>query len=144
MVSDSTLVQDIWTTVRNTLANNIYVVNSATTTTVMATVVAAYNDKINPKPQVVVYPVSYDEANYKFAGGDWTQRNGRKVINIDIECYAGNSEFVDQMDDQIRQAMSELYMDGIDLTGITSNYVFNDYNQNKYHTKGFTFTYVRE
>jgi hypothetical protein len=139
MVSDSTLTQDIWTIVKNTLVNNIYIVNSATTTTVMASVNAAYNDKNTTRPQVVIYPVQYSESARRFGG-----RYGPQLINVEIECYAGSSMGVDQMADKIRELMSVTEIDGTDLVGISTNYIYNDYNQTKFHTKGFVFTYQRD
>jgi hypothetical protein len=80
-----------------------------------------------------------DEDSWKFGGSQ-----GKKMINVVIECYYSNTLGVDQLFDQVRAALDDNDIDGIDLVGISSDYGYNTSAEQKYHVKSGTFTYERE
>lgn len=138
MVSDSTLDTDIWTDIRTILVAASLSTTSGTSIS-SAIITAAYVDKEPNKPQVVIYPISTDETKDKFGS-----YYGRNMINADIACVGTSSLTVDQLSNQVKSALSETTIDGIDLVGITSDYALQSPGNNKYHMKTMTFSYLRE
>lgn len=139
-VSDSTLSVDIWNEVKSILvATAPYVSNSSTSATTAASINAAFNDRSGAKPQVVVYPITDSEDTWKFGSYE-----GRKMINVLVECYAQNSLGTDQLIDQVKSALKNNVIDGIELVGVTTDRAFNLANDSKWHMKSGSFTYDRE
>jgi hypothetical protein len=139
-ISDATLSQDVWTSIRTRIVTaNPTVVNSATGSTTSASVYASYNDKKATRPQIVIMPIQDDEDTFKFGGTE-----GRKSINVDIEIYHNTTEGIDQMSDTIKHALKQNDIDGIDLVSITTDYAFTNPDVTKYHLKTVTGTYLRE
>ena len=140
MVSDSTLSTDVFTEIRNKIvAAAPYVTNSTTSSTSAASILAVHNDTKTTIPQIVINPIVYDEANWKFGGTE-----GKKFINVIIDCYYKNTLGIDQMSDQVLTALKVNDISGIDLVGVTGDYAFNVNNEAKFHLKSTTFTYDRE
>ena len=138
MVSDATLRTDVWTAVRTILVSAALQVTDGSTVK-NATVGAAYNDKNTSKPQVIIYPMSHDESEYKF-GSD----QGKKLINVTLEAYYSNTLGVDQLSDQIDVALKETPISGAELIGVTSDYTFTNPLESKFHSNVMTYTYDRE
>ena len=139
-ISDSSLSVDVFSEVRSKIvAAAPYVTNSTTSETTLAQVRAAYNDKEPVRPQIVINPIEKDEANWKFGGTE-----GKKFININIECYYKNTLGVDQLADSVETALKANDINGIDLIGVVSSYAYTNPVLIKYHMKGITFTYDRE
>jgi hypothetical protein len=80
-----------------------------------------------------------DEAEWKFGGFQ-----GKKVINVVVDCFGSSTLFVDQLWDQVRAALDDNDLSGIDLVAISTDYAFNSPGDQKYHLKSGTFTYERE
>lgn len=143
-ISDNTLSVDVWNTVRSVLVEaSIKITNTTTAGTKTASVLASYNDKKPSVPQIIIQPIDSDESEYKFGSS-----NGRKFINVTIECYYQNTLGVDQLSDgskaAIREACEDGTITGMDLVGVTETYAFTDPNQTKFHLKTVTFTFDRE
>jgi hypothetical protein len=143
MVNDATLSVDIFDAIRTKLvALAPYVSNLTLTTTTAATINAVYNDKQPSRPQVTINPASYTEDNWKFGSSQ-----GRKLINVNIDCYAENTLGVDQLFDQIAAYLKDETtgaISGLQLAAVASDYGFSSSGSNKYHVKSATFTYDRE
>ena len=139
-ISDSTISVDIFTEVRNKIvAGAPYVTNSSTSATTAASINATYNDKKTTKPQIVILPVSINEDTFKFGGAE-----GRKAINVNLECYYTTTLGVDQLSDQIKSILKDDDIDGIELVGVVTDYSFTNPAESKFHMKTMTFTYLRE
>lgn len=137
-ITDSTIDTELFIAVRTILVSASLSTTSGTTVTA-AQIAASYNDKELSRPQVIIYPISDNEVKDKF-GSNY----GKRFLNIDIDCYANNTLKVDQLSQQIKSALSENVIDGVDLIGITTDYAFQQPGNNKYHLKNLTFTYQRE
>jgi hypothetical protein len=141
-ISDATIYTDVFTSVRSLLvstSNPIYVTNSTTSATTAAGIEAVYNDKVPTKPIIVIIPPQKTESFNTF---DSSQ--GKKFINITLECYYSTTLGIDQMAQQVEHILKTNPIAGIDLIGITSDYAFTDPNMSKYHMKSITVSYDRE
>jgi hypothetical protein len=140
-ISDTSLSVDVFNTVRSVLLNaSITVTNgTATTDTSSAGLYASFNDKNASRPQVIINPIMVDEDSYKFGS-----TRGKKFINITIDCFYKNTLGIDQMHDQVVNALSSTSIDGIDLVGVTTDVDFDSPGDQKYHRKSGTFTFTRE
>jgi hypothetical protein len=140
-ISDTTISQDVFNSIRaKVVAAAPYVYNATTTTTVAASIVASYNDKTPSRPQIVINPALIDENEWKFGSSQ-----GKKVINVVIECYYNNTLGIDQLFDSVRAALVANDIDGMDLMAISSDYgVATNPADAKYQLKSGTFTYERE
>jgi hypothetical protein len=139
-IADSSVNTDVWNEVRTLIvASAPYITNSTTAATTAASINAAYNDKSQTKPQVVIYPITKDEDINKF-GSNY----GKVLINVQVECYAGNSLGVDQLCDQVETSLRATNIPGISLVAVGSDISFVNPNEAKFHVKSLTFTYDRE
>jgi hypothetical protein len=139
-IADSSANVDIWNSVRSLLvATAIYVTNSTTSATTQALIAAAYNDKNQTKPQVIIYPITKSETLDKF-GSNY----GKQLINIQVECYASNGLGCDQLCDQVETVIRTNPIDGVSLVSVGSDISFINPNEAKFHLKSLTFTYDRE
>jgi len=140
MVSNSTLSTDIWTDVRTILvAAAPYVTNSSTSATTAASIVAAYNDQDVNRPTIAINPIATNESDYKFGSNE-----GKKFINVTIDCYYKNTLGVDQLIDQVINALKNTDIDGCEIIATATDYAFNLAADSKYHLKSVTVTYDRE
>ena len=139
-ITDQNLSTSVWDAVRTKLVSgNIVVTNSSTSATTAATINASYNDKAVTKPQVSLYPIDSDETFDKFSTTE-----GKKIINVIVDCTYKNSLGADQLYDQVCYLLKQDDVVGIDLIGLTTNFVFQDPTDAKYHIKSATFSYGRE
>jgi hypothetical protein len=140
-ITDASLNTTIWNEIKDVLVDaNIYITaSSQSSDTVIATINASYNDKLAHKPQVCIYPIQFDESEWKFSSNE-----GKKLINVTTECWAGNTLNVDELAQQVAYAVKHNPIDGISLIGITSNYAFNTAADSKFHMKVVQFTFDRE
>lgn len=140
MVSDQNLSTDVWTAIRTLLvAGTIQTTNTTTEETTNASILATYNDKKTNSPQVIINPIETDEALNKFGGSE-----GKKVINVIIDCYAHNGLGADQLADDVKYILKGNEISGIELIAVTTNINFDTSNERKFHLKSLTFTYQRE
>jgi hypothetical protein len=138
MVEDKTLKVDIWNAIRSALVGKVYITNTATTTTTVASIVATFNDEYPSKPIVEVMPLRVEETLDEFSN-----IQGNKDILVTINCYYKNSLGVDQMDDQITDILKTTKINGISLRSIYSGIPLIP-NDNKYHIKSLSISYNRK
>ena len=134
MVSDQTIDTDTWTAVRTILVDADIKVG-----TTEASINAIYNDKKDRTPQIIIHPMEDDEVLDKFSSNQ-----GRKVINVIIDCVFTNTLGADQLNQQVKHALKSNQISGMELIGVVSNINFDEANQAKYQMKSTTFTYLRE
>ncbi len=139
-IADSSINVDVWNEVKALIvASAPYITNSTTSATTAASIAAAFNDKNQTKPQVIIYPVTKTEDLDKF-GSNY----GKSLINIQVECYAGNGLGCDQLSDQVETSLRTTQIPGISLVAVGSDISFINPNEAKFHVKSLTFTYDRE
>ena len=139
-ISDDTISVDVFNDVRTAIVSaSPIVTNSTTSKTKTATVLAAYNDKATTTPQIVINPAAIDESEWRFGSFQ-----GKKIINVSVECYYSNTLGVDQLSDTVMKAIRETAFDGMELIAVTSDYAFTNPNEMKFHLKTITFTFERE
>jgi len=138
-ISDQTLSSDIWTEIRTVLVNASITVDSKSATIQATNADTTDSNGTARKPFIIITPVNLDETKDKFGSNQ-----GKKFINVFIDCIYKNTLYVDSLADQVTYALSENNISGIELIGVTSDYAFTDPNQKKYHEKNLTFTYTRE
>lgn len=140
MVTDTTLNTDVWTDIKNVLvAASIVATVTETSTTYAANISAAFNDKRLSRPQVVVYPIRYDETKNKFS-----DNYGKQMVNVTVECWSDMPKLMDQVANQVSSALSATTIGDMELTGISVDTAFNSPGQNKVFLKTLTFHYLRE
>ena len=138
-IADQTLSSDVWTAIKTALVAATIVVDGKA-----ATIQATYADVQDGngsarKPFIIVHPINLDEVKNKFGSNQ-----GRKNINVFIDCIYKNTLYMDELADKATYALSEANINGISLIGITSDYAFTDPANKKYHEKNITFSYLRE
>jgi hypothetical protein len=139
MVEDKTISSDIWQSIKTALVGKVYVINLALTTTTQASVVATFNDEYISKPIVEIMPINKEESMDKFGG-----YQGSKDIFVNINCYYSNTLGVDQMADMIEDILKTTKIDGIALSGLSTDYgVPLTPNDNKFHIKSLSLSYTR-
>jgi hypothetical protein len=139
-INDQTLSTDVFTDLRNLLvAANLQTTTQTTGAVTTASILAAYNDKVPAKPQVVLTPASISESDYKFGGS-----RGKRFINVTVDCYGDTTLACNQLQDQVVYTVSETGVAGLNLVGYTSDYAMQAYGDNKFHLKSITFNFDRE
>jgi hypothetical protein len=139
-ISDSSLNVDVFNVVRTTIVGaKPIVTNSSTSATELASVRAAYNDTQPDKAQIIINPLSKDESSWKFGSSE-----GKKIINVTVDCFYRNTLGIDQLCDQVEYAIKTADISGIALIGVTTDYAFNMANDAKFHMKSITFSFDRE
>ena len=138
MVSDSSIATDVWSEIRSILvSSNLQVTTNDGVKD--ASIEASYNDKNTSKPQVIIYPISHDESEWKFGSFE-----GKKLINVQLEIYHNTTRGIDQLEGQVLEPIKNTEIPGIELVGITTDYAFTNPMLTKYHLKTITLTYDRE
>lgn len=138
-INDETLSNDIWNELRSKLVGNVFITNTTTSDTTAASILAQYNDKKPTRPQIIIGDTGDTEGGWKFGA-----KNGRKDIDVFIDCYAGTSIGTVQLKDQVCDILRDNDIDGIDLVGLTASKAFTNPNEVKYHIYNITATYLRE
>lgn len=139
-ITDANIYTSVYSDIRTVLvAAAPYVINSSTGTTTAAGIEAEYNDKYTSKPQIIIESPIKTEDTFKFGTNE-----GKKFINISIDCFYKNSLGIDQLGEQVEAAIKNNNFSGMDLIGVASDYAFTNPNQTKYQMKGITFTFDRE
>lgn len=135
-IQDATLDTDIFNTIRSLLTSTvIYTTNGTTSATTQAEINAVYNDKNVAKPQIVIYPAEYSFNKFKF------NSKATKMITVMIDCYAGKTDELDQLSQQITNVLEDNVPSGIDLVGLSLSYMLDTNNNSKVHGKSITVTY---
>lgn len=139
-ITDTSISTEVWTEVRGKLvAASLETTNPVSSSTSSANIYASYNDTAGAKPQVIINPILMNESEYKFGG-----TAGKKFINVVIDIYSDKSVYIDQLADQVKAALDDNNISGIDLVSVAEDYAFSSPGANKYHLKSLTFTYLRE
>ena len=138
-ITDETLSSDVWTDIRAALVASSISVDSKT-----ATIQATYadiqdNNGSARKPFIIIHPINLEETKDKFGSNQ-----GKKFINVFIDCIYKNTLYMDELADKVTYSLSNANILGISLIGVTSDYAFTDPANKKYHEKNLTFSYVRE
>lgn len=137
-IADSTLRTDFWNDLRAELvAASIQTTIGATVTA--ANVVATYNDRQYSRPQIVIQPIILGESEFKFSGS-----YGKRTVNAVVECYSSHSEGIDQMANQVSEALKDNALDGMNLVAVNEDFAFSAPGENKTFLKTLTFVYERE
>jgi len=140
MVTDNTLSVDVFTSIRSLLvATQPFITNSTTSATTSAEIRATFNDIGAVRPQIILNPIEVEEKEWKFGSFQ-----GKKVINIAVDCYGSNTLGVDQLRDQVEVILKENPITGIDLVGLSTSYAQSLSNDEKYHLVSIIATYDRE
>jgi hypothetical protein len=138
-ITDKTLSVSVWDAIKTTITSaNIKV--GGTAVTVQATHADITDGSGSSRKHfVIVNPIEVDETKDKFGSNQ-----GKKFINILIDCIDNKTSAIDYIADEVTYALSEANIQGIDLVGVTSSYAFTNPNLIKYHEKNLVFTYTRE
>ena len=90
--------------------------------------------------KAINHTIDKTEDTFKFNDSE-----GKKEINVNIDCYYKNTAGVDEMADQIETAIKANSIDGINLTSLSSAWAEPlTPNETKFHIKTVTATYDRE
>ena len=138
-VSNATISADVWTAVKAAIENASPIVTLSTSATKSAAVEAVYVNKRTTTPQIVVNPIQKEESEYKFGA-----TRGRMFINITVDCYYKNTLGIDQLADQVEEAIANEDFGNMELVGISSDYAYTDPNEADFHLKSITFTFDKE
>ena len=138
-ISDQTLSADVWTEIKTVLVNASITVDSKAVTIQATNADTTDNNGATRKPFIIIHPINLDETKDKFGSNQ-----GKKFINVFIDCIYKNTLFVDQLADAVTYALSETNISGIELIGVQSDYAFTDPNKKKYHEKNLSFAFTRE
>jgi len=140
-INNATLSVDVFNALRTVLTTPAtpFITNSTTNATTLSSVNAAYNDKTPTRPQIIINPITFDEAQYKFGSSI-----GKKIISVTVDCYASNTLGTDQLGDQVYNRITSTDFDGMSIVGVTSEQAFTNPNTTKYQLKSYTFTFDRE
>lgn len=122
------------------VAASVYTTNQTTSATSAVSVVSGnFNDKVPVRPEIAIHPVEKEEANAKFGGTE-----GKKMLNVFVDCWADKTLYVDQIAQQVEAAVKAYAWDGVQLVAVTSNNGLSLEADNKYQLKTLTFTFDRE
>jgi hypothetical protein len=102
------------------------------------TVAASYNDNLLTRPSIVIEPMNSDDGKRRFGGS-----SKEEMINVVLSCYAPTTLAVDQISGAVGSLFDTTDI-GVELVGISKDYSFGEFNQNKFHTKTITLHYRRE
>jgi hypothetical protein len=139
-ISDSSLSVDVWNEMRTCLvAAAPYITNSSTSATTAASIKATYNDETASKPLIVIEESTTSESMNKFGGTE-----GRKFINVTVDCYYNNSLGTAQLVDQCRNAIKAYSWPGMEVVAFAEDVAFNTSNRSKVFLKSLTVTFDRE
>lgn len=135
MIEDNKLDTSVFDAIRTCLIDADIEINSK-----KVPIRASFNDKQSTKPQIILYPIDYSEAGWKYGSNQ-----GRKTINVFLEYYGANTLEVDEIAEQCVTAIKEKDFEDIVLTSVNLNYMepINP-NEVKYRGKGNTFTFLKE
>lgn len=139
-ITDATLPTAFWTALRtriNTAAP--YTTNPTTATTTAASIKASYKDLETARPTIVIDPSAITNTPDSFG-----TTTGQKSINAVIRVFTEFSVGVDQLDEQIQNALIADDIDGVDLESIESSPdVPADPTNIKYYSKTISVAYKR-
>jgi hypothetical protein len=140
-ISDATLSSDVWTAVKTLLvsATPTVTLGGTSPTTYTATIAASYNDKAIATPTIVVNPIDIDEQVIKFGN-----TRGTQVITVTMDCYYKNTLGVDQLADQVINALATTAIEGLPLSGWTTTTAWVNPNEAKYQLKTVVAAFRRE
>lgn len=140
VITDANITSSTWDSIRTKLvALAPAVINNATTTTTVASIKAVYNDEASSRPIIVINPIIMSEDSWKFQSNE-----GKKMLNVIIDCYYNQTYGVDQLYDTVRAGIVLDDIAGIGLVGISTDYSFDPVGAQKNFRKTLTAVYERE
>lgn len=137
-INSATLDPDIFDIVRTTLVAAALKTTTESGIQSNVSVAATYNDNATTRPTIVIEPINLDDGKRRFGG-----TTKEEMINVVLSCYAPSTLAVDQLSAAVGNLFDTTDI-GIELIGITKDYSFGEYNQNKIHAKTITLHYRRE
>ena len=139
VITDNNISTSVFNEIRTVLvAASLHTTNSTTSVETTASVLAAYNDQASNKTQVVIVPITKAEDTFFFSSTE-----GKKTINVMIECYANNTLGIDQLSDQVETALKVNSIVGINLEDINTDYTLTMENDQKFYRKTVIAVYGR-
>jgi len=143
-ITDQNINSDVFTAIRTVIVSaNPKVTNSTTSKTKITSTLAVNNDETISMPQIVIIPADISEGEFKFGGTE-----GKKLINVGVECYYKNTLGVDQLSDAVKHAIKAACanntISGMSLVGVSENYALGTTDESKVHLKTIVFTFDRE
>ena len=139
MITNDNLNVSMFNAVRSAIVNSNPKVTESTGKFRRASVKAVYDDAKVTTPQIIISPLSVLESEYTFGSND-----GKKLINVSVDCYYNNTLGIDQLSDQVTKAVKDEDYEVLDLVGVSSDYAFVNPNEAKFHLKTVTFTFLKE
>lgn len=131
-IADATLRQNVYEYIYDALTAASFTTSSAPTIT------AAYIDKDQQFPQIVINPIDVDYDNATFAKGSWD-----KTIKVLIDVYTRKNKDKDILSDEIMALLDGTLISGVSLVGVSESNALDTYNDNKVHLKSLALTYRR-
>ncbi len=129
-ISNSTIRANVFETVYDLL-------NAYSSWVVEPTVTAAYIDKLESLPQVVIHSAEVDDDNYSFG-----QLSNDQEVRIRIDVYTKKTKDLDQISDDVNLILKS-NIAGLSLVGRGESNAFETDNQNKLKLKTMTYTFIR-
>lgn len=103
-----------------------------------ATVTAAFIDRAEAFPQVVVHPVDVDKSNYTY---DRTYNT--KDIRVSIDVWTKKNKEKDEIADEIDSVLINSPVSGVTQTGWSESNALESPGGNKLHLKTITINYMK-
>lgn len=135
-INNSSLRQNVYETVYDLLKaeQGSYGASSSVTVT------AAYIDKEEAFPQVIVNPVMVAKSDYTFSR---TSDNSLKDITVVIDVYTKKSKDLDIITDYVDNILSTASINGLMLFDADESMAISTIEGNKIRSKSLTYTYRR-
>ena len=138
-ISNATISSDVWYSVKTAIYNASPTVTLTGTEVKQASVIPSYKSSRTTTPQIVVNPIEKSESEYKFGAN-----RGRMFINITVDCYYSTTLGVDQLADQVEEAVSNYDFGNMELVAMSSDYAYTDPSAQDFHLKSITFSFDKE
>lgn len=132
-INNQTISSDMFTDIRSRLVSESITISGSS-----VSIKAQYNDETDNLPVIVIVPIGINEIMDVF---DDTE--GTKTIPVTIEVYASNTAKLDNISDQVRYALKQNDISGINLVEINEDYAFTNPNESKFHLKTLVFNYEK-
>lgn len=133
-ISNSTLRANVYETVYDLIKAISFSLSSSNS----VTVTAAFIDKAEALPQVVISPADIDISNNTF-----DRSSKMREIRVLVEVFANKKKDIDQMADKIVNTIEGASHPGMQLVNTSESNAFINPNQLKIHSKAIAFTFNR-
>jgi predicted RND superfamily exporter protein len=107
---------------------------------IVASVNAVYNGKVNSKPSVVIEPLAESLTLNKF-----NDTAGRSEIVVNVRVFSNKTTLeLDTVASSVKKALRADDIDGIAFQNMTTSYDFQELNDTPYHAKALSVSYLFE